>query len=55
MLQETVVKQRAVVHIGEGGVGDGGVEQAAQHVLHLGGPAEEELGGRCEQLEAHLL
>ena len=34
---------------------DGGLEQAAEHVLHLGGPLEEELGRRRDQLEAHRL
>ena len=39
------------MHVGEGGVGDGGVEEAAEHLLELGGAAEEEADRGGEQLE----
>mmetsp|Transcript_42719 Transcript_42719/g.141456 ORF Transcript_42719/g.141456 Transcript_42719/m.141456 type:complete len:763 (+) Transcript_42719:57-2345(+) len=50
-LQQPIVEHRAVVHVGEGGVGDGGVEEAAEHLLELGGAAEEEADRGGEQLE----
>ena len=55
VLQQPIVHEPAIVHVDERRVGDGRVEQPAEHVLHLAGPAEEEARGGGEQLEAHLL
>ena len=52
VLQQPVVEHRAVVDVGERRVGDRRLEQAAEHVLELGGPLEEELDGGGEEAEA---